>query len=190
MADLTWIAEGLKKPGKSKTGLASALGIWPSAVTAMLQGRRRIQVAEIEKAAEYLGLEAPLGADPGTVPLVGYVSAGAATHRFNVGDGELERVRAPEDATENTVAVEVRGDSLGSFFDRWLVYYDDVRSPVTSDLLNKLCVVGLAEDGGTFVKRLRSSKTTGLFHLEGQFGDTIHDAAVEWAAKVKHMAAR
>ena len=128
--------------------------------------------------------------DPGTVPLVGYVGAGAATHRFNVSDGELDRVRAPEDATPNTVAVEIRGDSLGSFFDRWLVYYDDVRRPVTTDLVNRLCVVGVADEGGVFVKKIRPSRTRGLFHLYGQFGDPLLDVRLEWAAPVKHMVPR
>lgn len=128
--------------------------------------------------------------EPGTVPLVGYVSAGAATHRFNLSDGELERVPAPEDATPNTVAVEIRGDSLGSFFDHWLVYYDDVRRPVTADLVGKLCVVGLADDGGTYIKKLKNSRARGTFHLYGQFGDPMLDVRLDWAARVKHMVPR
>jgi hypothetical protein len=68
------------------------------------------------------------------VPLVGYVSAGAATTYFQQ-DGQLDEVPPPDGASEATVAVEIRGDSLGSFFDRWLVFYDDVRRPVTNDLV-------------------------------------------------------
>lgn len=120
-----------------------------------------------------------------TVPLVGYVAAGAVAHYF--GDqGQLDEVEAPDGSTEDTVAVEIRGDSLGSIFDRWLVFYDEVRSPITSDLLGKLCVVGLA-DGRIMVKKVQKSKTPGFYHLLSNTEEPILDAVVEWAARVKNM---
>jgi hypothetical protein len=123
-----------------------------------------------------------------TVPLVGYVGAGAQTHFFS-DQGELDRVTAPENATESTSAVEIRGESLGSFFDRWLIYYDDVRRPVTPDLVGKLCVVGL-ENGQILVKKIQRSRARGLFHLVSQTEGPILDVAIEWAAKVKSMVPR
>lgn len=119
-----------------------------------------------------------------TVPLVGYVGAGAETHFLP--SGELDRVPAPEGSTDDTVAVEIRGESLGSFFDRWLIFYDDVRRPVTSDLVGKLCVVGL-EDGRILVKKIQRSKARGLFHLLSQTEGPILDVPIEWAARVKNM---
>lgn len=122
------------------------------------------------------------------VPLVGYVGAGALTHFF-AQDAPLDEVPAPAGSTESTVAVEIRGESLGSFFDRWLVFYDDVRRPVTSDLLNRLCVVGLT-DGRILIKKVQRSKARGLFHLLSQTEPPILDVEVEWAAKVKNMVPR
>lgn len=123
-----------------------------------------------------------------TVALVGYVGAGAETHFF--GDqGELGRVPAVDGSSESTVAVEIRGDSLGSFFDRWLVYYDDVRRPITADLLGKLCVVGL-DDGRILIKKIQRSKAKGLFHLLSQTEAPILDVELEWAARVKTMVPR
>lgn len=122
------------------------------------------------------------------VPLVGYVSAGQA-HYFGQDIGHLDEVPAPDGASEETVAVEIRGDSLGSFFDRWLVYYDDVRRPITSDLIGKLCVVGL-EDGRILIKKVTRSKSRGLFHLFSQTEEPILDVALEWAARVKTMMPR
>lgn len=127
--------------------------------------------------------------DHGTVRLVGYVGAGAAASFYNHDHGELDRVNAPADATLDTVAVEVRGDSLGPLFDRWLVYYDDVRSPVTTDMYGKLCVVGLPDDR-VLVKRIRQSRTPGFFHLESNTEPTILDVQILWAAKVKAMEPR
>ncbi|WP_448031514.1 XRE family transcriptional regulator [Bradyrhizobium liaoningense] len=122
------------------------------------------------------------------VPLVGYVGAGAQTYFF-ANDEPLDEVPAPSGSTEKTVAVEIRGDSLGSFFDRWLVFYDDVRRPVDDSLINKLCVVGL-RDGRILIKKVRRSKARGFFHLLSQTEPPITDVQVDWAAKVKHMVPR
>lgn len=132
-----------------------------------------------------------LRVEPGAtryINLVGYVSAGAQTHFF-ANDEPLDEVEAPVGSTDATVAVEIRGDSLGSFFDRWLVFYDDVRRPVDSSLLNKLCVVGL-DDGRILIKKIQRAKSRGLFHLISQTEPPIFDAAIEWAAKVKNMVPR
>lgn len=123
------------------------------------------------------------------VPLVGYVGAGAATHFFPQDIGHLDEVPAPDGSSSATVAVEIRGDSLGSFFDRWLVFYDDVRRPVTTDLVGKLCVVGL-EDGRILIKKIMRSKAKGLHHLLSQTEPPILDVIIDWAAKVKHMVPR
>lgn len=123
----------------------------------------------------------------GTVPLVGYVAAGSEAHFLPAGD--LGDVEAPDGSTPETVAVEIRGDSMGPLFDRWLIYYDDVRRPVTSDLYGRLCIVGL-RDGRIMVKKLKKSRSKGLFHLISQADDPILDAELEWAARVKMMVPR
>jgi hypothetical protein len=123
------------------------------------------------------------------VPVAGYVGAGAEAHFYAVAQGDLDEVDAPDGSTKETVAVEIRGDSLGTFFDRWLVFYDDVRSPVTPDLVGKLCVVGLS-DGRVLIKKLQRSRVHGQFNLVSQTEPPITDAAVDWAARVKSMTPR
>lgn len=124
------------------------------------------------------------------VPLVGYVGAGAAAHFFADTFGtEHDHVAPVAGANDTTVAVEIRGDSLGSFFDRWLVFYDDVHRPVSSELIGRLCVVGLA-DGRVLIKKIKRSRTRGLFHLLSQTEDPILDVEIEWAAKVRSMVPR
>lgn len=122
-----------------------------------------------------------------TVPLVGYVGAGAEAHFYAVAQGELDRAPAPVNRTATTVAVEIRGYSIGEMFDRWLVYYDDVRSPITQDLIGKLCVVGVS-DGRVLVKKVRRSKQQGRFDLISANEGPIEGVTLEWAAKVKQMA--
>lgn len=124
-----------------------------------------------------------------SVPVVGYVGAGAAAILFGEGQGPFDMVAAPEGSTEFTVAAEIRGESLGPLFDQWLVFYDDVRSPVTPDLIGQLCVVGLP-DGRILVKRLQKAAGSDMFHLISNTEGPILDQAVDWAAKVKTMTPR
>ncbi|HET7254006.1 MAG: XRE family transcriptional regulator [Xanthobacteraceae bacterium] len=123
------------------------------------------------------------------VRVVGYVGAGAEAHLYAVAQGDLDEVDPPPGLTEDTVAVEIRGDSLGAFFNRWLVFYDDVRRPVTPDLIGELCIVGL-EDGRILIKQIQRSKTEGLFNLISSTEKPIADVAIEWAARVNSIGRR
>jgi hypothetical protein len=123
------------------------------------------------------------------VPVVGFVGAGAQAHLFSDGQGPFDMVEAPEGSSEFTVAVEIRGESLGSFFDHWLVFYDDIRDPVTPDLIGKLCVCGLP-DGRVLIKKLARGSDRGLYTLLSQFESPIFDQPLIWAARVKNMVPR
>ena len=123
------------------------------------------------------------------VRVVGFAGAGAEAHLYAVAQGDLDEVDPPPGLTEDTVAVEIRGDSLGAFFNRWLVFYDDVRRPVTPDLIGELCIVGL-EDGRILIKQIQRSKTEGLFNLISSTEKPIADVAIEWAARVNSIGRR
>jgi hypothetical protein len=122
------------------------------------------------------------------IRVVGYVGAGSKAHYYATSQGHLDEVLAPEVAEGLTVAVELRGDSLGELFDRWLVFYDDVRSPVTADLIGQLCVVGLPDDK-ILVKTIRRNRN-GLYDLLSNTEAPMLDQEIVWAAKVKNMAPR
>jgi hypothetical protein len=178
------IQEGLKKPGKSKSGLAKALGRTPATVTEILRppekGKpRQIKAHEIQIIRDYFEL------DP-AVPIVGTVGASAEAFFYGeASDAPAETVKPPPEASVDTVAVEIRGESLGPGFNGWVAYYDDVREPITDDLIGWLCVVGLA-DGRVLIKIPRRSKTKGLYHLESNIGgEFITDVEIVWAARVK-----
>lgn len=135
-----------------------------------------------------MGRKAKTGAQ-NTVPVVGYVSAGAEAVLFGEGQGPFDDVPAPAFASPETVAVEIRGESLGPFFNEWLVFYDDVRSPITPDLIGELCVVGLP-DKRVLIKKIQNSRTEGLYHLLSQNEPPILDVPVDWAARVTGMQPR
>jgi hypothetical protein len=69
----------------------------------------------------------------------------------------------------------------------WLVFYDDVRSPVTDDLVGWPCVVGLTDDR-ILVKKIIRNRRGGYDLLSNSVSDDpIEDAKIEWAALVKFM---
>ena len=191
-----WIREGLKEKRKTRSGLAKALGRSPSAVTDLLNGSRRLRAEEIAIVAEYLGVEPPRlygGGRPrhptGKVALVGYVGAGAVAHFYADAQGPFDEVEAPDAASPATVAVQIRGHSLGALFDNWLVFYDDIHTPPDDSLIGRMCVSGLS-DGRVLIKALKKSPATGLWNLLSNTEPPIYDIGLDWAAPVREMRPR
>ena len=120
------------------------------------------------------------------VRVVGYVGAGATAHLYDVAQPDLDEVNGPSDASEDTVAVEIRGESLGPFFNRWYVFYDDVHRPMTPDLIGQLCVVGLA-DGRVLIKQVQRGSAEGLYNLHSATEKPIADVTIDWAARVNSI---
>jgi len=193
------IAENLLKLRKaarlSQTGLAKEAGVSQQLIS-QLENGVNVATTKLPDIARALGANVSQ-IDPNyvehavgsleEVPLIGYVGAGATAHYYDHAD--LGTVPAPDNATPDTVAVEIRGESLGALFEHWLVYYDEVRSPVTHDMIGRLCVVGLVDER-VLVKKIQRSKTAGLFHLLSNTEAPILDAEVVWAARVRSMMPR
>lgn len=189
-------ALGLTAAGASKKASLSADAIRNIYRAQATGSRKGVSTRTIEQLAEALETTPQwlMGSDaetlrPSTVPVVGYVQAGAEAVLFSAGQGPFDYVTAPEGSTEHTVAAEIRGTSLGPLFNEWLVFYDDVRSPVTEDLYGALCIVGLP-DGKVVVKQIKPSRSPGLYHLVSQTEGMMPDQEVLWAAKVTAMAPR
>lgn len=125
-----------------------------------------------------------------TVKLKGYVGAGSEAHFYALADEDFEEVPAPPDAVDQTVAVEIKGTSMGQALNSWLVFYDDVRSPIEDNMLNRLCVVGLADDR-ILVKKVERARN-GRFRLVSNNPEEppIDDVVIEWAALVSGLRPR
>lgn len=124
------------------------------------------------------------------VKLKGYVGAGSKAHYYAVADDDFEEVTAPAGATDQTIALEIRGKSWGPAMDSWLVFYNEIRSPVTEDLIGQPCVVGLADDR-ILLKLILSNGRGGFdLHPNSSTDEIIRDAQIEWAAKVIGMRPR
>jgi hypothetical protein len=180
---IVWIKDGLAKSGKTRSGLAKALGRAPSAITDLLAGKRELKASEILAVATYLELAPP--------PLFGVTRivgrAGATPDgevHFASGQGDFGEAPMPPGATKDTVAVEIFGDSMrGVAPNGWLVYYDELRHPPTPDMMGELCVVGL-KDERVLIKYLHRGRGPDLFDLESVSAPTMRDVPVLWAALV------
>jgi|GEM_PF-4606846 len=119
-----------------------------------------------------------------TVKLKGYVGAGSEAHFYKIADEDFEEVPAPPNATDKTVAVEIRGKSWGPFMDSFRVYYDDVHSPIDPSMYGRPCILGLADD--RILLKVPFQQPNGLFRLVSNSDEPpIEDAIIEWAALVK-----
>lgn len=123
------------------------------------------------------------------VKVKGYVGAGSAAHFYALADEDFEEVDAPLNATDQTVAVEIKGTSLGPLMNSWLVFYDDIRSPITSDLIGRVCVIGLADDR-ILVKQIKRERNGTFTLISNANEEPIRNAQIEWAAKVTDMRPR
>ena len=125
------------------------------------------------------GLDSPL--PKRSLPVKGYVGAGGQAQFVSAGD--LDEIEARPGDGQNAVAVQIVGTSLGALYNGWFAVYDDVRQPVTEDLVGRVCVVGLS-DGRILVKKIKRS---GRFFdlISGNDAEQpIRNVEIEWAAKV------
>lgn len=123
------------------------------------------------------------------VKLKGYVGASGEAIYYRLSDEDYEEVDAPSNATDQTIAVEIKGKSFGPLMNTWLVFYDDVRSPVTPDLHGQICVVGL-DDDRILIKEIQPNGRGGFTLISNSADDPIENANIEWAAKVTSMRPR
>lgn len=124
-----------------------------------------------------------------TVQIKGYVGAGSEAHFYKLADEDFEEVPAPHGSTNKTVAVQIRGKSWGPAMDAWLVFYDDVRSPVEPHMFGKPCIVGLSDD--RILLKIITRQPNGRYRLLSNSDEPpIEDVEIEWAALVTGMAPR
>ena len=185
-----------KERGLTQSDVARLAGVTPQAIQA-------IEAGKVRKPANILAIAAAVGVPAQNLmdgksnghskmtPIIGVVQAGTYSIDYSVGEGTpLGEVDRPAMATHSTVALEVRGDSMGGRVeDGDIIFYDERREPVTPDLYGKLCVIG-ATDGRVMLKRLKPGSRPGRFHLISYAADPEFDVPVDWAAKVTSIRPR
>src|SRR6201999_805626 len=178
MLDVATIERALEKPGKTKGGLARAMGVRPGAVSEVLSGIRLIKSSEIEPIMEYLGLNA--------VPIMGRVGAGAIIEPEDEqvppeGMGEVE---LPFPISGESIAFEVSGDSMLPKYENGdvIVVYREQRHPLTN-FYGEEAVVRL-KTGQRYLKTVERGKSPSQVNLTSFNAKPINGVKLEWIGEI------
>src|SRR2546423_1840365 len=178
MLDIRLIERGLEKPGKTKGGLATAMGVRPGAVSEILSGIRLIKASEIAPIIEYLRLN--------SVPIMGRVGAGASIEpeHEQVPPEGLGEIELPFPIAEETIAFEVAGDSMLPKYENGdiIVVYREQRHPVSSFYGEEAAV--RLKTGERYLKTIDRGKSPTLVNLTSFNAKPIHGVKLEWIGEI------
>ena len=178
MLDVKMIEWGLKKTGKSKGGLAAAMGVRPGAVSEILSEIRLIKASEIQPITEYLELN--------KVPIMGRVGAGAVIEpeHEQVPPEGLGEVELPFPVSEETIAFEVAGDSMLPKYENGdiIVVYREQRHPVSSFYGEKAAV--RLKTGERYLKTIERGKSPTVVNLTSFNAKPISGVKLEWIGEI------
>src|SRR6202045_3193430 len=178
MLDIAMIERGLGKPGRTKGGLAQAMGVRPGAVSEILSGLRLIKASEIAPIIEYLELN--------SVPIMGRVGAGAAIEPENeqVPPEGLGEVELPFPIAEEIIAFEVAGDSMLPKYENGdiIVVYRDQRHPVSSFYGEEAAV--RLKSGERYLKTIERGKSATMVNLTSFNAKPINGVKLEWIGEI------
>jgi len=176
--DAATIERALERTGKSKGGLARAMGVRPGAVSEILSGIRLIKASELDPIMEYLGLNA--------VPIMGRVGAGAVIEPEyeQVPPEGLGEVELPFPISGETIAFEVSGDSMLPKYENGdvIVVYREQRHPLTN-FYGEEAVVRL-KTGQRYLKTVERGKAPNTVNLTSFNAKPINGVKLEWIGEI------
>ena len=178
MLDAAMIERGLEKTGKSKGGLAAAMGVRPGAVSEILGGERLVKASEIIPIMEYLELN--------LAPIMGRVGAGAVIEPDyeQVPPEGLGDIALPFPIMEETIAFEIVGDSMLPKYESGdvIVVYKDQRHPLSS-FYGEEAVVRL-KTGERYLKTIERGKSPSVVNLSSFNAKQIVGVKLEWVGEI------
>ena len=178
MLDVRLIERGLEKPGKTKGGLATAMGVRPGAVSEILSGLRLIKASEIPNIIEYLDLN--------SVPIMGRVGAGAAIEpeHEQVPPEGLGEIELPFPISEETIAFEVSGDSMLPKYENGdiIVVFKEQQHPVSSFYGEEAAV--RLKTGERYLKTIERGKSATQVNLTSFNAKPINGVKLEWIGEI------
>jgi repressor LexA len=178
MLDIKMIERGLAKPGKTKGGLAAAMGVRPGAVSEILADTRLIKATELQPIIDYLELN--------SVPIMGRVGAGAVIEpeHEQVPPEGLGEVELPFPIAEETIAFEVAGDSMLPKYENGdiIVVYREQRHPVSSFYGEEAAV--RLKTGERYLKTIERGRSATMVNLTSFNAKPINGVKLEWIGEI------
>ncbi len=178
MLDAAMIERGLEKTGKSKGGLAAAMGVRPGAVSEILGGERLVKASEIIPIMQYLELN--------LAPIMGRVGAGAVIEPDfeQVPPEGLGDIALPFPIMEETVAFEILGDSMLPKYENGdvIVVYKDQHHPLSS-FYGEEAVVRL-KTGERYLKTIERGKSPSVVNLNSFNAKPIVGVKLDWVGEI------
>jgi repressor LexA len=178
MVDVKSILRGLEKPGKTKGGLAKAMGVRPGAVSELFSGIRLVKASEIPLIVEYLELDA--------VPIMGRIGAGAVIEpeHEQVPPEGLGEIHLPFPIAEETIAFEVSGDSMLPKYENGdiIVVYREQRHPVSSFYGEEAAV--RLKTGERYLKTVERGKSPSVVNLISFNAKPINGVKLDWIGEI------
>jgi repressor LexA len=178
MLDAAMIERGLERTGKSKGGLAQAMGVRASAISEILSGLRQIKATEIAPIVEYLELN--------RVPIMGRIGAGAVIEPDieQIPPEGIGEVELPFPLSEETIAFEVTGDSMLPKYESGdvIVVYREQRHPLTSFYGEEAAV--RLKTGERYLKTIERGKSPSMVNLASFNAKPINGVKLDWIGEI------